>query len=57
MPIDRQIIQMEFSPTWMCVSLMRSTNSNELKLFRFDKMEVNDFDILLTDGTFFLLMR
>ena len=37
----------EFSPTWSCVSLTRSTTSSEWKLFRFDKMEVNTFQILL----------
>ena len=40
---NRQIIQFEFSPTWSCVSLTRSTTSSEWKLFRFDKMEVNSF--------------
>ena len=42
-PFNRQIIQLEFSPTWSCVSLTRSTTSSEWKLFRFDKMEVNYF--------------
>ena len=49
-----QIIQSEFSPTWSCVSLTRSTTSSEWKLFRFDKMEVNCFQILLIDVTFYL---
>ena len=34
--INRQIIQFEFSPTWSCVSLTRSTSSSEWKLFRFN---------------------
>ena len=42
-PFNRQIIQSEFSLTWSCVSLTRSTTSSEWKLFRFDKMEVNFF--------------
>ena len=53
-PINRQIIQLEFSPTWSCVSLTRSTTSSEWKLCRFDKMEVNCFQILLIDVTFYL---
>ena len=48
-PFNRQIIQSEFSPTWNCVSLTRSTTSSEWKLFRFDKMEVSCFQILLID--------
>ena len=44
-PFNRQIIQSEFSPTWSCVSLTRSTTSSEWKLFRFDKMEVNCLNI------------
>ena len=51
---NRQIIQSEFSPTWSCVSLTRSTTSSEWKLFRFDKMEVNCFQILPIDVTFYL---
>ena len=46
-PFNHQIIQSEFSPTWSCVSLTRSTTSSEWKLFRFDKMDVNYFQILL----------
>ena len=53
-PFDRQIIQFEFSLTWSCVSLTQSTTSSEWKLFRFDKMEVNSFQILLVDVTFYL---
>ena len=53
-PFNRQIIQFEFSPTWSCVSLTRSTTSSELKLVRFDKMEVNCFQILLVDVKFYL---
>ena len=53
-PFNRQIIQFEFSPTSSCVSLTRSTTSSEWKLFRFDKMEVNSFQILLVDVTFYL---
>ena len=43
-PFNRQIIQFEFSPTW---------SSSEWKLFRLDKMEVNTFQILLVDVTFY----
>ena len=43
LPFDRQIIQFEFSPTWSCVSLTRSTTSSEWKLFRCDKMGVTGF--------------
>ena len=50
----QKIIQSEFSPTWSCVSLTRSTTSSEWKLFRFDKMEVNSFQILPVDVTFYL---
>ena len=53
LPFNRQIIQMEFSLTWSCVSLTRSTTSIEWKLYRFDKMEVNYFQILLIDVTFY----
>ena len=35
-------------------SLTRSTTSSEWKLFRFDKIEVNCFRILLIDVTFYL---
>ena len=49
--VNRQIIQLKFSPTWSCVSLTRSTTSNEWELSRFDEMEVNDFEILLIDVT------
>ena len=40
-PFNLQIIQFEFSPTWSCVSLTRSTTSSEWKLFRFDKLFSN----------------
>ena len=53
-PFNRQIIQSEFSPTWSCVSLTRSTTSSEWKLFRFDKMEVNSSQIVLIDITIYL---
>ena len=53
-PLNRQIIQSEFSPTWSCVSLTRSTTLSEWKLFRFDKMEVNCFQISLIAVTFYL---
>ena len=43
LPIYRSVILLEFSLTWSCVSLTRPTTSNEWKLFRFDKMEVNSF--------------
>ena len=49
-----KIIQFEFSPTWSCVSLTRSTTPSEWKLFRFDKMGLNSFQILLVDVTFYL---
>ena len=52
-PFECQIIQFEFSPTWSCVSLTRSTASSEWTLFRFDKMMVNNFQILLIDVTFY----
>ena len=42
-PFNRQIIQFE-----------TSTTSSEWKLFRFDKMEVNFFQILLVDVTFYI---
>ena len=51
---NRQIIQFEFSPTLSCVSLTRSTTLSEWKIFRFDQMEVNSFQILLVDVTFYL---
>ena len=35
-------------------SLTRPTTSSEWKLFRFDKMKVNSFQILLVDVTFYL---
>ena len=54
-PLTAKIIQFEFSPTWSCVSLTRSTTLSEWKLFRFDKIEVNSFQILLViDATFYL---
>ena len=53
-PFNRQIIQFEFSPTWSYVSLTRSTTSSEWKLFKLDKMEVNSFQILLVDVTFYI---
>ena len=46
--------QFEFSPTRSCVSLTRTITSSEWKLFRFDKMEVSSFQILLVDVTFYL---
>ena len=53
-PFNRQIIQFEFSPTWSCVSLTRSTTSSEWKVFIFDKMAVNSFQILLVDVEIYL---
>ena len=53
-PFNDQIIKLEFSPTWSCVSLTRSTTSSEWKLLRLDKMEVNDFEILVIYVTFYL---
>ena len=47
-------IQFEFLPTWSCVLLTRSTTSSEWKLFRFNKMEVKSFQILLVAVTFHL---
>ena len=52
-PFNCQIIKFEFSPTWSCVSLPRSTTTSEWKLFRFDKMKVNYFQLLLIDVKFF----
>ena len=43
---------MEFSLAWSCVLLTQSTTSSEWKLFRFDKIEVNDLEILLIDVKF-----
>ena len=57
LPFNRQIIQSEFSPTWSCVSLTRSTTSSDWKLFRFDNMEVNCFQILLIDVTFLNMFK
>ena len=57
LPFNRQIIQSEFSPTWSCVSLTRSTTSSDWKLFRFDKMEVNCFQILLIHVTFLNMFK
>ena len=54
LPFNRQIIQSEFSLTWSCVSLTISRSTTEWKLFRFGKMEVNSFQILLIDVTFYL---
>ena len=42
---------LEVVPRWRC---RWSTTSSEWKLFRFDKMEVNCFQILLIDVTFYL---
>ena len=53
-PLRPQIFGRIFPPTWSCVSLTRSTTSSEWKLFRFDKMEVNSFQILLVDVKFYL---
>ena len=52
-PFNRQIIQSEFSSTLNCVSLTRSTTSSDWKLFIFNKMEVNCFQILLIDVTYY----
>ena len=53
-PLTAKFSQFEFSPTWSCVSLTRSTTSSEWKLFRFAKKEVKYFQILLVDVTFYL---
>ena len=37
---------------WSAFSLTSSTTASQWKLFRFDKMDINEFDILLTDVTF-----
>ena len=50
-PFNRQITLFEFSLTWSCVSLTRSTTSSEWKLFTSDSMEGNCFQILLIDVT------
>ena len=54
--VNLKNIQLEFSPAWSCVSLTQSTDatSSEWKLFRFDKIEVNSFQILLIDVTFYV---
>ena len=39
--------RVNFSPTWSCVSLTRSTSSSEWKLVKVDQMEVNEFEIFL----------
>ena len=46
-PFDRQIFQLKFPSTWSCVSLTRSTTWSEWKLFGFDKIGGNDFQILM----------
>ena len=54
-PLTAKLFNLNFHPlTWSCVSLTKSTTSSEWKLFRFDKMEVNCFQILLIDVTFYL---
>ena len=45
--VNHQIHEFEFSLTRSCVSLTRSTTSGEWKFLRFDKTEVNYFQILL----------
>ena len=54
-PLNRQIIKSEFSLTWSCVSLTRSTYSSEWKLFRFDIMEVKKFQTLPNNVTFYFI--
>ena len=53
-PITAKLFNLNFSPTWSCVSLTRSPTPSEWKLFRFDKIEINTFQILLVDFTFYL---
>ena len=53
-PFNSQMIQFEFSPTSSCVSLTRSTTSSEWELFGFDKMDVDYFQILSINVTFYL---
>ena len=50
-PREIAFVCSNLSPTWSCVSMTRFTAS---KLFRFDKEEVIDFEILLIDVTFYL---
>ena len=52
---NRQINQLIFSRTEN-VSLTRFTASSEWKLFRYEKMEVNEFEILLFDVTFYMYL-
>ena len=51
--LHRQIIWSEFSPTWSCVSLTRSTTSSEWNIFWSGKIMVNNFEIFLIDDTFY----
>ena len=54
-PFTAKLFNLNFHPcTWSCVSLTRSTTSSEWKLFRFDILEVNSFQILLVDVTFYI---
>ena len=47
------ILLTHFSLTGSYVSLTRSTTLSEWKLLRFDKMEVNDFELLLINAMLF----
>ena len=48
----RQVIVLDISPTWNCVSLTRFTTSGVRKKIRFNKMEVNSFQIIFTFNMF-----
>ena len=52
---NRQVIDFKFSLPWSFVSPTRVTTSSGWKLFRFDKIEVNDFEILLINVMFYVL--
>ena len=54
--LNLYIIQLEFPSTWSCVSLRRNPKlqASEWKLFRFGKLEVDYFQILLLDITLYL---
>ena len=51
-PLTAKLFNLNFHSLEVSVSLTRSITSSDWKLFRFDKMEVNYFQILLIDVTF-----
>ena len=52
-PLTAKIFNWNFRPVEVA-SLTRSTTSSEWKLFRFDEMEISDFEILLINVKFHL---